>query len=49
MDAGQITKMMSLDGMFFGDNTGLCLIGDIIGCNTFFFCYSDVIGVELVW
>jgi hypothetical protein len=27
--------MMSLDGMFFGDVTGLHLIGDVIGCNTF--------------
>jgi hypothetical protein len=36
MDAGQITKIMSLDDMFFGDVAGLCLIGDVIGCNTFF-------------
>jgi hypothetical protein len=36
MDAGQITKMMSLDDMFFGDVTGLRLIGDVIGCNTIF-------------
>ncbi len=35
-DAGQITKMMSLDDMFFCDVTGLRLICDVIGCNTFF-------------
>jgi hypothetical protein len=39
---------MSLDDMFFGDVTGLHLIGDVIECNTFF-CFSDVIGVEQVW
>ncbi len=33
---------------FFCDVTGLRLIGDVIGCNTFFrFC--DVIGAEQVW
>ncbi len=40
--------MMSLDDMFFGDVTGLCLIGDVIGCNTFLH-FGDVIGVEQVW
>ncbi len=40
--------MMSLDDMFFGDVTGLHLISDVIGCNTFF-CFGDVIGVEQVW
>jgi hypothetical protein len=46
MDAGQITKMMSLaDMFFFGDVAGLHLIGDVIGCNTFFH-FGDVIGVE---
>jgi hypothetical protein len=39
---------MSLDDMFFGDVTGLCLIGDVIGCNTFLH-FGDVIGVEQVW
>jgi hypothetical protein len=48
MDAGHITKMMCLDDIFFCDVTGLCLIGDVIGCNTFF-CFGDVIGVEQVW
>ncbi len=33
---------------FFGDVTGLCLIGDVIGCNTFF-RFGDVIAVEQVW
>ncbi len=39
---------MSLDDMFFGDVLGLRLIGDVIGCNTFF-CFGNVIGVEQVW
>ncbi len=34
--------------VFFGDVTGLHLIGDVIGCNTFF-RFGDVIGVEQVW
>ncbi len=33
---------------FFGDVIGLRLIGDVIGCNTFF-RFGDVIGVEQVW
>ncbi len=33
---------------FFGDVTGLLLIGDVIGCNAFF-DFSDVIGVGQVW
>jgi hypothetical protein len=32
----------------FGDVIGLLLIGDVIGCNTFF-RFGDVIGVEQVW
>jgi hypothetical protein len=32
---------------FFGDVIGLHLIGDVIGCNTFFH-FGDVIGVEQV-
>ncbi len=32
----------------FGDVIGLHLIGDVIGCNTFF-RFGDVIGVEQVW
>jgi hypothetical protein len=36
LDAGQITKMMSLDDIFVCDVTGLRLIGDVIGWNTFF-------------
>jgi hypothetical protein len=39
---------MSLADMIFGDVTGLRLIGDVIGCNTFF-RFGDVIGVEQVW
>jgi hypothetical protein len=33
--------------VFFGDVTGLCLIGDVIGCLTFF-SFGDVIGGEQV-
>jgi hypothetical protein len=33
---------------FFGDVTGLCLIGDVNGCKTFF-RFGDVTGVEQVW
>ncbi len=33
---------------FFGDVTGLRLIGDVIWCNTFFY-FRDVIGLEQVW
>ncbi len=33
---------------FFCDVIGLRLIGDVIGCNTFFH-FGDVIGVEQVW
>jgi hypothetical protein len=33
---------------FFGDVIGLPLIGDVIGCNTFF-RFGDIIGVEQVW
>jgi hypothetical protein len=39
--------MMSLDDMIFCDVTGLHLIGDVIGCNTFF-RFGDVIDVEQV-
>jgi hypothetical protein len=33
---------------FFGDVTGLRLIGDVIGCLTFF-GFGDVIDGEQVW
>jgi hypothetical protein len=33
---------------FFGDVTGFCLIGDVIGFNTFF-RFGDEIGAEQVW
>jgi hypothetical protein len=36
MDAQKITKMMSLDDLFFCDVTGLPLIGDVLGWLTFF-------------
>ena len=35
--------------VFFCDVTGLRLIGDVIGCHTFIFCFGDVIGLEQVW
>ncbi len=34
--------------VFFCDVTGLRLIGDVIGCLTFF-SFGDVIGGEQVW
>ncbi len=34
---------------FFDDVTELHLIADVIGHNTFFSCFGDVIGVQQVW
>jgi hypothetical protein len=39
---------MSLDDLFWGDVSGLRLIGDVIGCLTFF-SFGDVIREKQVW